>query len=35
VHFASAAVLGSAVLMVSRDQRLRDASLAAGLNVAP
>jgi len=35
VHFASAAVLGSGVTMVSRDTELRDAALAAGLNVAP
>jgi hypothetical protein len=35
VHFASAAVLGSSVLMVSRDAALRRASLAAGISVAP
>lgn len=35
VHLASAAVLGSDVIMVSRDTALRDAALAAGLDVAP
>ena len=35
VHLASAAVLGSGVIMVSRDADLREAALAAGLDVAP
>jgi len=35
IHLASAAVLGSGVTMVSRDTRLRQAALAAGLDVAP
>lgn len=35
IHLASAAVLGSSVTMVSRDTRLRQAALAAGLDVAP
>jgi len=35
VHLASAAVLGSSVLMVSRDEALRRASVEAGLPVAP
>lgn len=35
VHLASAAVVGSGVVMVSRDAALRDAALAAGLDVAP
>jgi uncharacterized protein len=35
VHLASAAVLGSGVIMVSRDVDLREAALAAGLDVAP
>lgn len=35
IHLASAAVLGSSVVMVSRDVRLREAALAAGLDVAP
>ena len=35
IHLASAAVLGSGVTMVSRDARLRQAALAAGLDVAP
>lgn len=35
VQLASAAVLGSAVVMVSRDEALRRVSLAAGLDVAP
>ena len=35
IHLASAAVLGSGVTMVSRDAQLRQAALAAGLDVAP
>ena len=35
VHLASAAVLGSGVIMVSRDTALREAALEAGLDVAP
>ncbi|MBA2462977.1 MAG: PIN domain-containing protein [Actinobacteria bacterium] len=35
IHFASAAILGSSVTMVSRDSALRRAALAAGLDVAP
>jgi predicted nucleic acid-binding protein len=35
IHLASAAVLGSPVVMVSRDASLRRASLAVGLDVAP
>jgi uncharacterized protein len=35
IHLASAAVLGSPVVMVSRDAALRRASIAVGLHVAP
>ena len=35
IHLASAAVLGSPVVMVSRDAALRRASVAVGLHVAP
>lgn len=35
IHLACAAVLGSGVTMLSLDERLREASLAVGLDVAP
>jgi uncharacterized protein len=35
IHLASAAVLGTPTVMVSRDEALRRASLAVGLNIAP
>lgn len=35
IHFASAAVLGSGITMVTRDLTLRRAALAVGIDVAP